>query len=105
MVIAFRLGLVQSIGTRAPRLVLAVGDVRSTLVHVLAGGHAVAWGLFVDHPKPVPLRGGSGSTCKISFGSTLFLVQTRRFSGGPVQSTFSRQVEGAGGGSPPHFLF
>ena len=36
-------------------------------------------GLFFDHPKPAEQiqspRGGSGSACKISFSSTLLLVQ------------------------------
>ena len=41
--------------------------------------HPTTNGLFFDHPRPVsPIQspsGGSGSACKISFGSTLFLVQ------------------------------
>ena len=36
-------------------------------------------GLFFDHPKPAEQiqspRGGSGSACKASFGTALFLVQ------------------------------
>ena len=47
----------------------------TSTVTVRGGGR----GLFFDHPKPAEQIqspcGGSGSACKISFSSTLFLVQ------------------------------
>ena len=84
---------------RADCLDVALGVIdgaRAGTSRSIGGGqvNVVDGGLFFDHPKPGQQiqspRGGSGPACKISFSSTLFLVQV------------SVEAEGGEGGGNEH---